>query len=169
MEEPRFGMYVSLQEYAAEKLRTEGALPEGTGGASTERGTFERHGEYYARFGSEEALDALDTHGGLAQRKALEMELDNLNITGDTLAQYLTDQGFRVTVHNTAINTMRMWLAKAGLFPENGRSKDAWIPDLLVKRELVGMNDDTIAALSTPPGKGGRAFHFSKSEPASNR
>ncbi|MFC2172752.1 tetratricopeptide repeat protein, partial [Acidobacteriota bacterium] len=76
--EPRFGMYVSIQEYATEELRTERKPPEGTDRNTTERGAFERHGEYYARFGSEETIDALDTHGGVARRKALNMELDNL-------------------------------------------------------------------------------------------
>ncbi|MEL6445874.1 MAG: restriction endonuclease [Bacteroidota bacterium] len=87
--------------------------------------------------------------GGLrVVEAAQEMELDRRNITGDTLAQYLTDQGFRVSVHNTAINTLRMWLAQAGLFPESGRSKNAWIADSAVKERLVGLDDDLIAALA---------------------
>src|SRR5262249_34954421 len=36
-----------------------------------------------------------------------EMEGDQREVTGDSLASYLTSQGFAVTVHNTAINTMR--------------------------------------------------------------
>jgi hypothetical protein len=76
-----------------------------------------------------------------------QMSQDRLDITGDTVCQYLTDQGFRVTVHNTAINTMRMWLAKAGLFPE-GKGKDAWVPNIMVKEKLLGMNDDMIASLA---------------------
>ena len=79
---------------------------------------------------------------------AQEMHLDGRPVTGDALAQYLTDQGFRVSVHNTAINTMRMWLAKAGLFPETGRGDGAWRPDPKVKEDLVGMSDETIAALA---------------------
>jgi hypothetical protein len=79
---------------------------------------------------------------------AQEMYLDGREVTGDALAQYLSDQGFRVSVHNTAINTMRMWLAKAGLFPENGRVAGAWRPDLAVKKQLLGMNDEDIAALA---------------------
>ena len=79
---------------------------------------------------------------------AQEMALDQRKITGDTLAQYLTNQGFQVTEHNTAINTIRMWLAKAGLFPENGRKSGAWIPDKLVKKKLIGMDDKMIAALA---------------------
>ena len=57
--------------------------------------------------------------GGLrVVEAAQQMAMDGLNITGDALAIYLSDQGFRVSVHNTAINSMRMWLAKAGLLPE---------------------------------------------------
>ena len=77
-----------------------------------------------------------------------EMELDHKTITGDSLAQYLTDQGFRVTVHNTAINTMRMWLAEAGLFPKAKKNNEAWIPDREVKKKLMGMDDEVIAALA---------------------
>ena len=77
-----------------------------------------------------------------------EMELDRKTITGDSLAQYLTDQGLRVTVHNTAINTMRMWLAEAGLFPKVKNSNEAWIPDSEVKKKLLGMDDNVIAALA---------------------
>lgn len=87
--------------------------------------------------------------GGLrVVEAAQEMELDRRKITGDTLAQYLTDQGFRVTVHNTAINSLRMWLAKAGLFPLSGQRKDAWIPNPAAKEKLVGMTDEIIAALA---------------------
>jgi len=78
---------------------------------------------------------------------AQQMAQDGLVITGDSLSQYLTDQGFRVTVHNTAINAIRMWLAQAGLFPK-GKGKDAWIPDITVKEKLLGMNDDMIASLA---------------------
>jgi len=78
-----------------------------------------------------------------------EMALDRLAITGDTLAQYLTDQGFRVTVHNTAINTLRMWLAQAGLFPDNSRGENAWTPNADVKKKLLGMSDEVIAALAS--------------------
>jgi len=79
---------------------------------------------------------------------AQEMFQDGRDITGDTLSLYLTDQGFRVTVHNTAINTMRMWLAQAGLFPKGKSKSEAWIPNKAVKEKLLGMNDELIAALS---------------------
>lgn len=88
--------------------------------------------------------------GGLRLIEAAqEMHLDGLKITGDTLARYLTNQGFRVTEHNTAINTMRMWLGKAGLVPESGRVKGAWLPDLEVKEDLVGIDDEMIAAIAS--------------------
>lgn len=87
--------------------------------------------------------------GGLRVLEAVqEMHVEGRKITGDTLAEYLTDQGFRVSIHNTAINTMRMWLAKAGLFPESGSGARAWRPDLAVKEALVGMDDNTISALA---------------------
>jgi site-specific DNA-methyltransferase (cytosine-N4-specific) len=87
--------------------------------------------------------------GGLRVIGAVqEMDMEGRNITGDSLARYLTDQGFRVTEHNTAINTLRMWLSKAGLVPESGRSKDAWLPDLEVKEDLVGIDDDSISAIA---------------------
>lgn len=76
--------------------------------------------------------------GGLRVVQATEeMLLDGIPITGDTLARYLTDQGFFVAEHNTAINTLRMWLAKAGLFPAKGRGKAVWRPNPAVKAELV--------------------------------
>jgi site-specific DNA-methyltransferase (cytosine-N4-specific) len=78
---------------------------------------------------------------------AQQMAQDRCDITGDTLCQYLTDQGFRVSIHNTAINTMRMWLALADLFPK-GKGKDMWMPNKTVKEKLLGMSDEIIAALA---------------------
>jgi predicted ATPase/class 3 adenylate cyclase/Tfp pilus assembly protein PilF len=78
IDEPYFGMYVSIHEYAAEKLRVVGALPDGAGGAAAERAAFERHGRHFARLGSEETIAALDTHGGAARHHALALELENL-------------------------------------------------------------------------------------------
>ena len=84
--------------------------------------------------------------GGLrVVEAAQEMEHEGRPVTGDSLAGYLTDQGFRVTVHNTAINTLRMWLAEAGVFPETRHR--AWEVDEEAKERLVGMSDETIAAL----------------------
>ena len=78
IDEPYFGMYVSIQKYAAEKLRTGGAVPAGASGSEAEDTGFQRHGRYFAQFGTEEALDALDAHGGLARHQALSIELENL-------------------------------------------------------------------------------------------
>lgn len=76
-----------------------------------------------------------------------QMEADGLTITGDTLAAHLTSQGLPVTVHNTAINTLRMWLAKAGLFSEHSRG-NAWKYDEDVKERLLGLNDDSLGILA---------------------
>lgn len=87
--------------------------------------------------------------GGLrVVEAAQQMEYDGLQITGDSLAGYLTDQGFPVTVHNTAINSLRMWLAEAGLFPK-GRGKRLWQVDPGAKERLAGMGDRTLASLVT--------------------
>ncbi len=64
----RFGLLVSVHEYAKEKLDASGQR------SATER----RHGAYYARFGTEEAIDSLDSHGGVEKRAALALDIDNL-------------------------------------------------------------------------------------------
>jgi site-specific DNA-methyltransferase (cytosine-N4-specific) len=82
--------------------------------------------------------------GGLRVVEAAEqMAADGLPITGDALAEYLTSQGFRVTTHNTAINSMRMWLAEAGVFAKSG-----WDVDAVAKERVAGLPTDTIAALA---------------------
>ena len=68
--------------------------------------------ELFDRF----ARHILLSRGGLRVVEGIEqMRSDDLPVTGDSLAEFLTAQGFRVTVHNTAINTLRMWLAEAGV------------------------------------------------------
>ena len=85
--------------------------------------------------------------GGLRVIEAIEqMRADGLEVGGDPLARFLTAQGFRVTVHNTAINTLRMWLAQAGVFP-TGRA-GAWNVDSAVKRKLLSLDDEQIAILA---------------------
>jgi len=64
----RMDLLVSVQEYAAEKLRASGAVDAAEA----------RHADYYAQFGTLEALEALDMHGGTAARQTLRQELDNL-------------------------------------------------------------------------------------------
>jgi predicted ATPase/class 3 adenylate cyclase/Tfp pilus assembly protein PilF len=70
LEEPYFGMYLSIHEYAVEKLRASGL--------GAERAAEERHGRYFSSFGTDASLDALFRHGGVRRRRALALELDNL-------------------------------------------------------------------------------------------
>ncbi len=70
IEEPYFGMYISIHEYAEEKLRA--SAPAG------ELRCQVRHARYFARFGADDALEALSGHGGAHLRQALALELDNL-------------------------------------------------------------------------------------------
>ena len=65
--EPRFGMYVSLQEYARSKLGPDGTI-----------GVEQRHGAWYARQGTDEALESLDGPGGVEAWRHLERDSDNL-------------------------------------------------------------------------------------------
>jgi predicted ATPase/serine/threonine protein kinase len=71
LDQPRFGMYVSIREYAAEKLV-------GGSGAIGHRATSLRHAAHYGRFGTEDYSFSLDTHGGVERRNALALELENL-------------------------------------------------------------------------------------------
>jgi predicted ATPase len=66
--QPRFGMLVSVQEYAAEKRRRLEAPDE----------TEVRHGAWFARFGTREAIESLYVHGGVERGLALDREHDNL-------------------------------------------------------------------------------------------
>ena len=70
IQEPYFGMYVSIREYATEKLKA--SEP------GAEQAAEEHHGRYFGDFGTEEALDTLSRHGGVRRRRALALELDNL-------------------------------------------------------------------------------------------
>lgn len=85
--------------------------------------------------------------GGLRIIEGIEqMRVDGLNVTGDSLAEFLTSQGFRVTVHNTAINTLRMWLAKAGVFPK--ARAQAWVVNRGAKERLLRLDDEQIAVMA---------------------
>ncbi|MEO5881193.1 MAG: tetratricopeptide repeat protein [Caldimonas sp.] len=67
IDEPHFGMYVSIHDYARERL------------ADGDRDrAHQRHGLCYAAFGSDAAVEGLSRHGGVRRRQALELELDNL-------------------------------------------------------------------------------------------
>ncbi len=70
IEEPHFGMYLSIHEYAAEKLETDGR--------EAKHKTEERHGRYFAGFGTDEAIEGLSRHRGVKRRRELALELDNL-------------------------------------------------------------------------------------------
>ena len=63
-------MYLSLHEYAAEKLSA--------GGSAARREAEQRHERYFAGFGTDEAIESLYRHGGIRRRRALALELDNL-------------------------------------------------------------------------------------------
>jgi predicted ATPase len=62
----RLSLLMSVQQYARHKLGRDKIEAEA------------RHGRYFAASGSEAALDALHTHGGVQRRRALALELDNL-------------------------------------------------------------------------------------------
>lgn len=66
----RFGMYMSIHEYAAEKLRA--------CSTDTEQSVERRHAHYFSHFGTDDALESLFQHGGVQKRRALALELDNL-------------------------------------------------------------------------------------------
>jgi len=67
--EPYFGMYLTIHEYAGDRLRR----------ASAQQAAAEaRHGRYFARAGLDEAILALARHGGMRRRHELRLEIDNL-------------------------------------------------------------------------------------------
>jgi len=70
IDEPHFGMYISIHEYAAGKLRASGPAAV----HAAER----RHGAYFSTFGTDDAIESLSLHGGGPRRRALALELDNL-------------------------------------------------------------------------------------------
>jgi len=67
IDEPYFGMFVSLHEYARDKLRGRAR------GAAQDR-----HAKYFAGLGGEAALEALHRSGGSRRLQMLGQELDNL-------------------------------------------------------------------------------------------
>lgn len=73
--------------------------------------------------------------------------LSTTEVTGDTLAHYLSENGLAVTEHNTAINTMRLWLMKVGIFKAIGSRSSVWDIDEDKRREILGIADQTLAAL----------------------
>jgi predicted ATPase len=71
----RFGMFVSLHEYARERLAED---RDGSSGPRGLRSAEERHSKWYARYGSDAEIAALNRPGGPEKRRALARELDNL-------------------------------------------------------------------------------------------
>lgn len=93
------------------------------------------------------ARDILLNRGGLRVTEACEqMAADGLSITGDSLAGYLTDHGFRVSEHNTQINALRQWLAEAGVFPK-GR-KDPWHVSTERRDEILSLSNAAVGILA---------------------
>jgi predicted ATPase/class 3 adenylate cyclase/uncharacterized protein HemY len=70
VDEPYFGMYLSIHEFAAEKLAS--------AGDAARRAAEARHGAHFGRFGSDEAIDALSGPGGAARKVAFALDLGNL-------------------------------------------------------------------------------------------
>jgi len=89
-----------------------------------------------------QVLDAIEQ-----MQSDLAAGLSTTEVTGDTLARYLSDNGLEVTEHNTAINTMRLWLAKAGIFPETKSQSSAWIINNAKKEEILGIKDSTLKGI----------------------
>ncbi len=69
----RYRMLESVRDYAAEKLGEEAPAAQ------------LRHARYYATFGTDAAIAALDQEGGVSQRRAVELERENL-VTGTRTA-----------------------------------------------------------------------------------
>ena len=69
-DEPYFGMYVSIPEYAAEKL--------GAQGDAALQGAERRHGHCFAAHGADAAIEALYGADSVRLRRALALEIDNL-------------------------------------------------------------------------------------------
>jgi predicted ATPase/DNA-binding winged helix-turn-helix (wHTH) protein len=70
LDEPHFGMYFSVHEYAAEKLDLLGP--------DTRRAAEERHGRYFSSFGSEQSLEPLAGREEAHRHHALALAVDNL-------------------------------------------------------------------------------------------
>jgi len=71
LEEPRFGLLVSIQAFAREQLHT-------TFGASLQAQTQHAHGQYYCALSQDDVLNQLDRVHSTLPRRVLTLELDNL-------------------------------------------------------------------------------------------
>jgi len=68
--EPHFGTYISIHEYAKEKLESYGS--------AARRAAEERHGRYFASLGSEQSLEPLTGNEEIQCLRARALALDNL-------------------------------------------------------------------------------------------
>jgi len=68
-DEPFFGMYLSIRDYAANKLEGSGAAAKAAAEA--------RHGACFAEFGEDAAIEAMFVHGGVRRRREMTLEVDN--------------------------------------------------------------------------------------------
>lgn len=93
--EARFGMLVSLAEYARLKLGESPAV-------ATERMAEERHGHWYARLGTSEAIQQLRRRDNAKRAGALEREFDNL-IAACRRALDRGDAATAVAVYSAAV------------------------------------------------------------------
>jgi predicted ATPase len=78
IDEPSFGMVLSVKEYGGEKLRTPGAVPDDRSGPAEEAAVWERHGAWFGQFGAWDELDALQRHGGLERTRQRMADIDEL-------------------------------------------------------------------------------------------
>jgi len=88
---PRFGLLETVRAFAQAQL--------GPGRAARRR-----HAQVLARLGTQDAIDLLDQHGGLARRQELELELDNLLAAVD----FALDDGAGDTACRAALAAMRV-------------------------------------------------------------
>ena len=72
----RFGMYVTLHEYASAKLREEGAIDGGGSGAAAKQAAEERHGRWFMQFGTEVNREIMPRRIGVMRGQ--DRDLDNL-------------------------------------------------------------------------------------------
>ena len=99
IDEPHFGMYLTIHEYASAKLDASG--PGARGDAE------QRHGKYYARFGTKEAIDALAGPGGPRRQRALALDLDNL-VSACRRAVVRADVGVALATCRAAWNVLEL-------------------------------------------------------------
>ena len=93
IDEPHFGMYLSIREYAAGKLDAAGAQARVQAECA--------HGRYFAGFGSDAAIEACARQGGVRRLQALVLELDNL-VAACRRAAVRGDGGIAVACYRAA-------------------------------------------------------------------